>query len=106
MIKGKSSLMVRDLESETEKRLSFIAYFLDPRSETFKNGYKSAMKAGFSHTYSLQITARNLQWVSNAVRKYLLENGNRDNLLVRQAMINLHEDLSLDVYDEMVNPEE
>jgi hypothetical protein len=106
MIKGKSSLMVRDLEQETEMRMKFIANWLDPTSPTFRNGYKSAVNAGFSHQYSLTITARNLQWVSNAVRKYLLENGDRNSLVVRQAMINLHEDLSLDYYDEIVTPEE
>jgi len=33
-------------------------YYIDPRSETFSNGYKSALKAGFEDSYALVITTR------------------------------------------------
>lgn len=42
-------------------------YYIDPRSETFSNAYKSALKAGYEESTALQITTE--KWFTEKVRR-------------------------------------
>jgi|SRR3989344_6764086 len=44
-----------------KRRMKLISIYTNPRSKTFGNAYKSAMKAGFSDTYARVITTRYLR---------------------------------------------
>ena len=45
----------------------FLKYYLDPKSETFGSGSKSALKAGYSETYAKTILDRENEWIDNRV---------------------------------------
>lgn len=59
----------------TERQVKFIDAYMDPKSETFGNSYQSAIKAGFSETYAMQIMKPSvgLDWVSQAYNIMKLE---------------------------------
>lgn len=52
----------------SKKQLQFIEYWLTPSSDTFGNAYQSAIKAGFSKSTALRMTApvRNVEWIEQA----------------------------------------
>lgn len=52
-----------------KKQRDFMQYWLDPTSETFGNGYRSALKAGFSKTYSLHLVSTAPSWLSEYMQK-------------------------------------
>lgn len=52
-----------------DRQIKFLAYYLDPNSETYSNALQSALKAGFSQEYSEVMVARDLEWVSEAVSR-------------------------------------
>ncbi len=56
-------------EELTPKQIDFLKFYLDPKEETFSNAYQSAIKAGFSEEYAKTIVSRNLEWVSESVRR-------------------------------------
>jgi len=58
----------------------FLANYLDPKSETFSNALRSALKAGYEQEYAEVITAQMPTWLSDAL-------GERK--LVEKAEINL-----------------
>lgn len=60
----------------------FLKNFLDPKSETFSNYYKSALKAGYSEEYAKNISGQMPKWLDEALE---------DNELVRNALDNLSE---------------
>lgn len=52
-----------------KKQRLFIQYWLEPNSQTFGNAYKSALKAGFSNTYSLNLTGQAPKWLSENLER-------------------------------------
>lgn len=46
----------------------FLANYLDPKSETFSNAYKSAIEAGYEHEYAKTILSQDLDWLSESLR--------------------------------------
>jgi hypothetical protein len=46
----------------------FLAYYLDPKSETFSNAHDSAIKAGYSEEYAKNITGQMPDWLSESIR--------------------------------------
>lgn len=61
---------------------SFLAYYLDPNSETWSNHTQSALKAGFSREYSENIMSLMPKWLSENLR---------DSGLISKALSNLSE---------------
>lgn len=54
--------------SPDPRQTLFLEYYLDPSSETFSNGYRSALKAGYSEEYAQTITAnKSINWLSESV---------------------------------------
>ena len=53
---------------DPRQALFFAAYF-DPKSDTFGNGLRSGLKAGFSEQYSLVLTAHMPTWLSEKVKE-------------------------------------
>ena len=47
-----------------KKQKLFMAYYTDPQSKTFANAYQSGLKAGFSPSYSKNITHLAPSWLS------------------------------------------
>lgn len=45
----------------------FLEYYLKPNTPTFSNIYQSAIKAGYSETYSDNMRTKTLDWVSGSV---------------------------------------
>lgn len=64
---------------------AFLKYYLDPKSETWGNAYRSALKAEYSEEYSQSITAQMPDWLSDNLGK---------NKMVQKAERNL--DMALD----------
>ena len=60
----------------------FLSNYLDPQSETFSNGLQSALKAGYSQTYALNLFNSMPEWLSESIE---------DANLVQQATRNLQE---------------
>lgn len=46
----------------------FLAYYLDPKSETFSHAYASAVKSGYSEEYAKNITGQMPTWLSESIR--------------------------------------
>lgn len=55
-----------------DRQISFLYYFLDPKSESYSNAYKSAQRAGFRESYCKNITQQMPEWIANAVGKRAL----------------------------------
>lgn len=66
----------------------FLSYYLDPKSETFSNAYKSAIRAGYEDEYAKNITGQNTSWFSESIR---------DTYLLKKAEDNLSEFLEMQV---------
>lgn len=62
------------MEALDPRQTLFLTYYLDPKSDTFSNAYQSAVKAGYSEEYSLNITALMPDWLSESIgrRKRML----------------------------------
>jgi hypothetical protein len=45
------------------KKQAFLANYYDPESETYANGYRSALKAGYSEGYSKNLVTENPRWI-------------------------------------------
>lgn len=68
----------------------FLSYYVNPRSETFSNAVKSALKAGYSQEYAEVILNQN-GWISeNLKRIKMLEKAER----------NLSETLDIDIEEQ------
>lgn len=65
----------------------FLAYYLDPKSDTFSNAYQSAMRAGYEEAYAAQITAKMPEWLGEKVR---------DDVMLDKAEKALNEMLEID----------
>lgn len=49
------------------RQLVFLANWQNPKSKTFGNIYQSALNAGYSESYSNNMRAKSLEWVSENV---------------------------------------
>lgn len=49
----------------TPQQNAFMEYWLDPSSPTFGNGYRSALKAGYSENYSIQVASKSPEWLTS-----------------------------------------
>lgn len=68
----------------------FLAYYLDPKSETFSNAYQSALRAGYEEEYAKTILSQDLQWLSESLS---------DNSLLNKAEKRLNQILDLEAVD-------
>ena len=50
------------------RQTKFLAYYTDPQSETFSNGYQSAVKAGFSSGSANQIVSSMPDWLKDNIK--------------------------------------
>lgn len=76
--------------SETDpRRISFGAFYTDPLCETWGNGYRSAIKAGFSKAYAKVILTQGGGWVSEILNQF------RKKSLLEKARRNLDKHLDL-----------
>ena len=63
----------------TPKQEAFLSFYVDPKSETYGNALRSALKAGFSETYAKTITATMPDWLSDNLRRMkMLEKAERN----------------------------
>lgn len=51
----------------TPQQENFLAYYTDPRSETFSNALQSALRAGFAQEYAENITSLMPDWLSESL---------------------------------------
>lgn len=58
--------MANQYESDPRQSL-FLAYYLDPKSETFSNALQSALKAGYSQEYAESLTYQLPDWLSESL---------------------------------------
>lgn len=75
----------RDRPMLSVKQANFISHYTNPKSETFNNAYRSALKAGFNAGYANQILSRPMNWL----RELQLQIG--DERRLRKAESNLEE---------------
>lgn len=73
------------------RQAAFLKNYLDPKSETFSNAYRSALAAGYSDEYATVILSKDLDWLSEAVK---------DEHLVHLAEKALQEALTYSTIDE------
>lgn len=52
------------------RQADFLAYFLNPESETFSNALQSGLKAGYSQEYSENITNQLPKWLAENLGKH------------------------------------
>lgn len=69
----------------TPQQQEFLKAYLDPKSPTWGNAYKSALKVGYSEEYSQNITGQMPDWLSDNIS---------DTSMVQKATRNL--DMALD----------
>ncbi len=58
----------QELDVVDPRQELFLSYWLDPKSETFNQVYKSALRAGYSQSYAEKIRSANTEWMSNIVK--------------------------------------
>lgn len=51
----------------TPQQENFLSHYLNPKSDTFSNAYKSAKKAGYSEEYAQNITGQMPDWLSESI---------------------------------------
>lgn len=71
----------------------FLSYYLDPKSTTFSNAYKSALRAGYEDEYAKNITGQGLDWLSESIS---------DSYLIAKAEQNLKEFLEMDTVTKVI----
>jgi len=74
----------------TLQQENFLAYYTNPKSETFSNALQSALKAGYSQEYSESITHQLPDWLSENLG---------DMKRLRKAEKNLEEIQNLDIHN-------
>lgn len=77
----------------TPQQVQFLALYLDPKSQTFGNAYKSAKKVGYSETYAMNITDVMPEWLQSNIS---------DMRMLNKAIKNLEEFLDLDCKEEKI----
>lgn len=75
------------------KQLLFLTNYLDPKSDTFSNCFKSGVKAGYSEEYSRNLLSLMPVWLSTSIdRVKLLDKAER----------NLNRALDIPIEDEKI----
>lgn len=69
----------------TPQQQTFLANYLDPKSETWSNAYQSALRAGYSEEYAKNMTGQMPDWLSENIK---------DSSLLQTALNNLNEFLN------------
>lgn len=64
------------METLTPQQTEFLAYYLDPTSETFANAMQSAIRAKYAREYAENITHIMPKWLSENI-------GQRDRMLMK-----------------------
>lgn len=72
------------------RKAQAIAYYQDPRSETFANRKQSMIRAGYDEKYADTIAGR-AKWLSESIEKGVE--------MIKKAESNLNEDLQIESYD-------
>lgn len=62
------------------KQAKFLEYYLDNKSDTFSNAYRSALKAGYKEEYARNITHITPKWLSDYIGDFSLINKAEKNL--------------------------
>ncbi len=75
----------------------FLAYYLDPKSDTFSNALQSALRAGYEQEYAESLTSKMPSWLAESVG---------DHHLVKTAENNLKEFLEMDTTNMTVKNEQ
>lgn len=78
--KGQTGIIANQWAADPRQK-EFISNYLNPSSDTWGNGLKSAIKAGYSEEYAKVMMARDLDWMSESVIS--------DNELLNSATSNL-----------------
>jgi len=55
------------MEGLTPQQTEFLAYYLDPKSGTYSNATRSAVKAGYSEDYADNLTSLMPDWLSESI---------------------------------------
>lgn len=69
----------------------FLAYYLDPKSDTFSNALQSGLRAGYTEEYSKTLTSQLPDWLSESIK---------DNVLLNKAEKRLKQILDFEPVDE------
>lgn len=56
-------------KSLDQRQIDFLRFYNDPLSETFGNGYQSAIRAKYSEEYAKVIASRATDWLSEDVKR-------------------------------------
>lgn len=78
-----ASKKTKELLFTPQQRL-FLAYYCDPKSETYNKSTQSAIKAGYGREYAENITSLDLVWLKDGISELV----GKDNLL-KKARKNL-----------------
>ncbi len=81
------------------QRLAFKEYYCNPASDTFNLIYESAIKAGFSESYSKVLMSKSTSnnWVKNIIKNYKLKSlaeKNLEKLLKQKKNLNIQADMT------------
>lgn len=82
---------------EDPRQSLFFSYYVNPKSETFGNAYRSAIKATYSEDYAKIITSQLPDWLSEKLRKHKTEK------MATKARRNLDEFLDLETIQDVYN---
>lgn len=82
---GKTS---KTREEHDPRHVQFLQNYYDPKSPTFANGVRSAIKAGFSEEYSIILMSRMPAWVQSGKVKF--------DVMLEKAEQNLFDMLDMD----------
>lgn len=72
---------MKDKTILTPQQQLFMSFYIDPTSESFSNAFRSAVRAGYSEEYALNITNLMPNWLSDFIGK--------DNTMLMKAERNL-----------------
>lgn len=81
------------------RQASFVAYYLDPKSETYSNCLQSALKAGYEQEYAENLLNIMPKWLSESM------DISGDMRRLRKAEKNLDEVQNIPIYDEKGLPD-
>lgn len=83
-------------KNQDPRQTKFLAYYFDPKSETYSDCKNSALKAGYAIEYAENLFHLMPEWVSAAIE--------RRKRILNKAERNLEEILDLDVTDRKIRP--
>lgn len=71
MAKAKNKIKAVIPELVDPRQGKFIAFYTDPKSETYSNAYQSAVCAGYAPQYAESITSQRPKWLPEALSEAL-----------------------------------